>query len=142
MTTMTTTGNLQKPEATMTAQLFKLQGSAPVRIRVVWRAVSLQKLEQTLSGVSMLLPRIHPDTAFIQLPPAFNGNVTWENLDEARARAILDLKLYFRCGAGAWSGRSICRWFASCFCQALGRVSTEFGALYELSLLGRVSLMV
>ncbi|OLP82194.1 hypothetical protein AK812_SmicGene37175 [Symbiodinium microadriaticum] len=50
-----------------------------------------------LRGVSMLLPRIHADTAFIQLPPNFKGNVTWDNLDEA-----------------------------------LGRVSTEFAALYEL----------
>ena len=36
------------------------------------------------AGVSMLLPRIHADTAFIQLPPNFKGNVTWDNLDEAR----------------------------------------------------------
>ncbi|CAE7219895.1 PLA2G15 [Symbiodinium necroappetens] len=60
---------------------------------------SLRDLLRGWGGVSMLLPRIHADTAFIQLPPNFKGNVTWDNLDEA-----------------------------------LGRVSTEFAALYELSL--------
>ncbi|CAE6941794.1 PLA2G15 [Symbiodinium natans] len=62
---------------------------------------SLRDLLRGWGGVSMLLPKFNSDVPFVQLPPAFDGNVTRENLPEllwrvsAEFGALYDLSLEY-----------------------------------------------